>query len=302
MRFRALSIALGLCLASITTADLVSDFIKPPASARPWVYWFWLNGNISKAGITSDLEAMSRVGIGGVLIMETDQGTPVGPVAFGSPEWRTLFKHVVSEGARLGIEVNMNDDAGWCGSGGPWIKPEQSMQKVVWSEVHVEGGKSVDVALPQPETIAGFYRDVAVVAFPTTGAFRIPDIAGKAGYVRQDFGSTAIATEQAPQDSVIPTGKVVDLTRLADRASAPQMRTEGPRSFTWSPPPGRWTIMRIGHTSTGRVNLPAPKTGEGLECDKLSKEGAEAAFNGFIAKLIGDNKPLVGKAFVRTHI
>ena len=53
-----------------------------------------------------------------------------------SPQWRELFKHVVAEAQRLGLEVNMNNDAGWNGSGGPWIKPEQSMQKVVWSETN----------------------------------------------------------------------------------------------------------------------------------------------------------------------
>ena len=71
------------------------DFQQPPASARPWVYWFWLNGNISSNGITADLEAMKRVGIGGVLIMEVDQGAPVGPADFMGPQWRELFKHVV---------------------------------------------------------------------------------------------------------------------------------------------------------------------------------------------------------------
>ena len=76
---------------------------------------------------------MKRVGIGGVLIMEVDQGAPVGPVAFMGTEWRELFKLAVAEAGRLGLEINMNNDAGWNGSGGPWITPEQSMQKIVWS-------------------------------------------------------------------------------------------------------------------------------------------------------------------------
>src|SRR5437879_3991005 len=110
---------------------LEEEFLHPPDSARPWVYWFWLNGNITSNGITADLEAMKRVGIGGVLIMEVNQGAPVGPIDFMSPRWRDLFKHVVGEARRLNLEVNMNNDAGWNGSGGPWIRPEQSMQKVV---------------------------------------------------------------------------------------------------------------------------------------------------------------------------
>ena len=108
------------CAGSAHATDgLLAGFKTPPDSARPWVYWFWLNGNITREGITADLEAMKRVGIGGVLIMEVDQGAPLGPVPFAGEKWRELFKHVVSEADRLGLEVNMNDDAGWNGSGGP---------------------------------------------------------------------------------------------------------------------------------------------------------------------------------------
>jgi len=74
---------------------MTSQFREPPASARPWVYWFWLDGNITREGITADLEAMRRVGIGGVLIMEVAQNIPKGPVQFGSPQWRELFRHTI---------------------------------------------------------------------------------------------------------------------------------------------------------------------------------------------------------------
>ena len=84
--------ACGAEIAATAAADtLVHDFLRPPASARPWVYWFWLNGNITRNGITADLESMHRVGIGGVLIMEVDQGAPSGPVGFmGEPMARAV--------------------------------------------------------------------------------------------------------------------------------------------------------------------------------------------------------------------
>src|SRR5665811_68881 len=78
---------------SQTAADMAQNFANPPDSARPWVYWFWLNGNITREGITADLTAVKRVGIGGVLIMEVDQGIPRGPVDFMSDKWRDLFKY-----------------------------------------------------------------------------------------------------------------------------------------------------------------------------------------------------------------
>lgn len=294
MKYRLAWALICVGCASVAAASgpdpLVTGFATPPASARPWVYWFWLNGNITREGITADLEAMRRVGIGGVLIMETDQGAPLGPIAFASPEWRTLFRHVVSEAQRLGLQVNMNNDAGWCGSGGPWITPELSMQKVVWSETQARGGHLQTLALPKPPTVAGYYKDIAVVAFPTPGAFRIPEINGKAGFVRQEF-APVVAYGQAPGDSTIDRAQIAVLTGLSPDGI-----------LQWEVPEGEWTILRMGHTSTGRVNLPAPKSGEGLECDKLSKEGAEAAFAGFMAKLLADNRPLAGNTLVRTHI
>src|SRR5437867_2324304 len=150
--------------------SLEQGFLHPPASARPWIFWFWLNGNITSNGITADLEAMQRVGIGGVIIMDVDQGVPQGPIAFGRPEWINLYKHVCGEANRLGLQVNMNDDAGWAGSGGPWIPPELSMQKLVWSETTVKGPSRFEGVLPQPKTVTNYYRDIAVFALPVSEA------------------------------------------------------------------------------------------------------------------------------------
>ena len=105
-------------LAVAAELELERNFRRPPDPTRPWVYWFWLNGNITSNGITADLEAMQRVGIGGALIMEVDQGAPAGPVDFMGPTWRDLFRHVHTETNRLGLEINLNNDAGWEGSGG----------------------------------------------------------------------------------------------------------------------------------------------------------------------------------------
>jgi hypothetical protein len=291
LRIGAAAVALGATVPRAEAADLAAGFQQPPASARPWVYWFWLNGNITREGITADLEAMQRVGIGGVLIMEVDQGTPLGPVPFASPQWRQLFQHVVAEAHRLGLQVNMNNDAGWCGSGGPWIPPDKAMQKVVWSETPVEGPSHFDGPLPPPPAVAGYYRDIGVLAFPTPGDYRIPDILGKAAFVRQDFPPTA-DFPALPGEMLIPRDQVLDLTS--------QMSPEG--HLTWEVPPGRWTVLRLGHTPTGAMNAPSPESGRGLECDKLSPEGAEAQFQGFMAKLIEDVGPLAGKTLVATHI
>ena len=270
---------------------LEEGFRSPPASARPWVYWFWLNGNITREGITADLEAMARVGIGGVLIMEVDQGAPLGPVSFMGSEWRELFRFAVAEAGRLGLEVNMNNDAGWNGSGGPWVKPEQAMQKVVWTETDLEGPRKFEGTLPKPRAVAGFYRDIAVLAFPSPGPYRIEKIRAKAACEVAHVPPAAPGPEP-PAEMVIDRGRIVDVSVCMD----------GEGRFAWDVPAGRWTVMRFGHTCTGVQNHPSPASGRGLECDKLAREGAEANFEGMMAKLAADVGPAAGRALAATHV
>jgi alpha-L-rhamnosidase len=272
--------------------ELERGFARPPASARPWVYWFWLNGNITREGITADLEAMKRVGVGGVLIMEVDQGAPVGPVDFAGPKWRELFKHVCSEASRLGLEVNMNNDAGWNGSGGPWVTPAQSMQKVVWSETAAKG--HFEGTLAKPEAVAGHYRDIAVLAVPADAGpkpYRIENIQGKASFVAQGIPPRA-EYPAAPAGAAIPRDKIVDLSAKMDASG----------KLACDLPAGNWTIIRLGHTSTGAVNAPSPATGRGLEADKLDRDAVEAHYKALIGNLVKDNAKLAGKSLVATHI
>ncbi len=283
---------------------LAAHFRHPPDSARPWVYWFWLDGNITREGITADLEAMKRVGIGGVLIMEVDQGIPKGPVRFGSPQWRELFRHVVAEAGRLGLKVNMNNDAGWCGSGGPWIKPEHAMQKLVWTETVVEGPRRFEGPLPQPETVANFYRDVAVLAFPTPSADADPKTRVRIARIdAKNMASRRVAPPDnnliapgqyaaLPADAVVPRERVVDLSARLGKDGR----------LAWDVPAGRWTLLRLGYTPTGKDNHPAPLEGRGLECDKLSREALDVHFAGLMGKLIADAGPLAGKTLTTTHI
>ena len=287
----------ALAASSAVPADespLERGFRQPPASARPWVYWFPLDGNITSNGITADLEALARVGVGGVLYMETDQGAPKGPAPFAGPLWRNLFKHACAEAARLGLEVNMNNDAGWCGSGGPWITPDLSMQRVVWTETEVEGPRRFEEVLAAPEAVRDFYRDIAVLAFPaTSGGVRIPNIRAKASSApSQTSIDMRAAWPGVPADSVVPRDRIRDLTSLMS----------GDGRLAWDVPAGRWIVLRLGHTTTGKDNHPAPSEGRGLECDKLSKAAAEAHFNGLMGRLIADVGPLAGRTLVATHI
>lgn len=170
MNIRAAFFCLGLSLFSVnaqTPDPLAEGFASPPASARPHTWWHWMNGNVTKEGITADLEAMARVGIGGAQIFNAGEGIPAGPVKFNSPEWHEMFSFAVKEADRVGIELCLHNCAGWSSSGGPWNAKENSMQHVVISETKVAGGKKFSGALPQPRTTWDVYHDIAVLAFRT---------------------------------------------------------------------------------------------------------------------------------------
>ena len=126
-----------------------------------------MNGNVTKEGITLDLEAMKQVGIGGVLNFDVGTGIPKGPIKYLSEEWLQLKQHAIKECDRLGLEFIMHNCPGWSSSGGPWITPDLAMQEITWSETYIAGGKQIHINLAKPANRLNFYRDIAVIAFPS---------------------------------------------------------------------------------------------------------------------------------------
>ncbi len=117
----------------ISIEKLRKSFVNPPDSCKPGVYWYFMDDNLSREGITGDLESMKAAGIGNVIFLEVNVGDPRGKVDFLSEEWMGLFKHAVKECERLGIELTLGSGPEWAGSGGPWVKPGQSMRHLVAS-------------------------------------------------------------------------------------------------------------------------------------------------------------------------
>lgn len=391
---------------------LVAGFVHPPQSTHPQTFWFWMNGNVSREGITLDLEAMKRVGLRGAFIYDGGIDTPPGPAGYLSPLWRELMTHAIREADRLGLQIAMHNAPGWSSTGGPWITPERSMKQLVWTTTTVTGGSSIDLVLPQPETVDGFYRDAFVLAFPTPIASEAPFAAaldrattaqGTAvdaaalsdgrldqgieltppNYLQLTFkqpftarsitvnatrtgrfpaftleasddgehyrevcrvrdpsmhsirapGSANFPAIQARFFRLVPAGPA-DLAeavlhhapRLDDwvfkanftyhigqQISLPsdppdavaidpaQVRdlsaqcTDG--YLQWNAPAGSWTILRLGYTTTGKLNISASTAGTGLECDKMDPSAVDYHFAHVEAKVLQDAGPLAGKAF-----
>ncbi len=203
------------------------EFRNPPPSARPHTWWHWMNGNVSKEGITADLEAMARVGIGGAQIFDAGLAIPKGPVEFASDAWFDCLVHADREAKRLGIELCIANCSGWTSSGGPWITPELSMKYVASTTVRVKGGERFSGRLPRPERTNGFYEDIAVLAFPEPANAKpalsdMPDFDLQVFRGRGKFGKRMLVdkplmplrvTEKfAPPESCVSRGEIIDLT------------------------------------------------------------------------------------------
>lgn len=150
-----------------TSDELEAGFLNPSSHARPQAYWMWMNGHISKQGITLDLQMMKQIGLAGAFIYNTGTGIVKGPVKYGSEEWKDMLQHAMSEASRLGLELCLHNAPGYSSSGGPWVTPEMSMQQLVWTETIVDSREIANIKLPQPYTQLNYYRDVSVIAFPT---------------------------------------------------------------------------------------------------------------------------------------
>ncbi|TDW96954.1 glycosyl hydrolase [Dinghuibacter silviterrae] len=414
------SAGVWLLPASAGEDGLLQGFRNPPSSARPLTYWTWMNGHITREGITMDLEAMRRMGIGGAIGFDVALGIPRGPVDYASETWMELVRHAVMEADRLGLEFFLQNAPGYSGSGGPWITPEMSMQQLVWTEARAQGGQ-IDLDIPQPYARQGYYRDAFVLAYPalpvegvlmkdrvaaitlngqeidaqllldgnpetklrldrnsqlcfrldgpfearaitiyrqpetpldafdgprdyppvfdlecsddgtrfapvcrihmpalramnTPGAqsfapvraswYRLipqsptwisgmelhsgPRLAGWPGKTNYTGGNAGGETPSFPRELVIAPGSVLDITASMDISGR----------LRWTAPEARaWTILRIGHTTTGEMPAAHPDSAPGLELDKLRKEALDQHFTHFLTPLIQRLKPFAGKAF-----
>lgn len=148
-------------------------FVDPPDAARPRAWWHWMDGNIDPDGIERDLTWLHEVGVRGVQLFDGGMGVPLvvpASVRPGSPEWTAAIDRAVATTKRLGMELAVATSSGWSAAGGPWVRPEDAMKKVVWSETVVEGGQRTEIRLAPLPSCAGPYQDA-----PREGGSDAPD-------------------------------------------------------------------------------------------------------------------------------
>jgi hypothetical protein len=145
-----LSLVATLASAQNATDAIKSGFENPPESARPRVWWHWMNGNITQDGIKLDLEWMHRAGLGGFQNFDAALFTPQvvdKRLVYMTPDWKQAFKYATTLADQLGLEEAIAGSPGWSETGGPWVPAREAMKKYVWSETRVEGGKPCTCSL-----------------------------------------------------------------------------------------------------------------------------------------------------------
>ncbi|MCB2408854.1 glycosyl hydrolase [Hymenobacter lucidus] len=437
--------SLASCVASQTAqaqssapaVDLQAAFQNPPEAAKPWVFWYWMNAAVTPEGITADLEAMREAGIGGAYLMPikgVENPPAITPPAVQlSPRWWQMVKHAMTEADRLNLKLAMHVSDGFALAGGPWITPELSMQKVVYTQTQVQGGRRISQVLPKATTVQDYYRDIAVYAYPTPTGATTPavkpqvtsSIAGtkpellavagnKEGFKTSEPGwiqyayaqpftcrsirirssgynyqanrlrveastdgrtfrpilqltpprsgwqdSSAVThaipattarffrfvydpagsepgaedldaakwkqslkvteirlsgearinhyegkngevwrvsprttTQQLPDSLCVPLNKVVSLSGKMDASGR----------LTWQAPPGNWTILRVGHGSTGQINTTGGGA-RGLECDKFNPAAVKLQFDSWFGEAIRQGGPeLAARVLKMFHV
>ncbi|WP_430427131.1 glycosyl hydrolase [Maribacter litoralis] len=286
--FALLCLCFSNCAENKSTSKslaLEEGFKNPPNEAKARTWWHWVSGNVSKSGITKDLEAMKQVGIQEAQLFNVKLEFPEGSVEYLSEEWLDLFHFAAQEAKRLGLELAFHNSAGWSSSGGPWVTPENAMQTVVFNEVNVQGNQTYKNQLPQPETKLGYYRDIAVLAFPKPKAnLKIDglDYKNLSGRIRNHLLPDVKAVSE---EAIINKIEIVDLTS--------KLSPDG--MLEWNVPQGDWIILRMGHTPIGTKNHPAPESGHGLEVDKMSKKAVDAYWEGGIQPIVNKLGDLIGE-------
>jgi len=281
-----LSLCVRVAAAQAGSESLESKFKNPPDSARPLVWWHWMNGNISKEGIKLDLQWMHRVGIAGFQNFDAALSTPqVVPkrLAYMTPEWKDAFKYAITLGDQYGMEMAIAGSPGWSESGGPWVPASHGMKKYVWSETLVEGGKPFAGQLAHPPMVTGpfqnialgsgdpgshfqFYADAAVVAF------RLPAAEAVAG----SEVPVISASSEGFNAALLSDGDLVKTTQipapLAGKAAWIQFEYATPR-----------TIRSVTYAIQDPGELEASMTGVGVPKKTLQASDDGKAFRDVVS-------------------
>lgn len=269
-------------------------FSNPPEAAKPGVLWMWMGSNLSKDGITKDLEALKKAGFNRTTMFSLAdittpwaaeiKNSPTPKIISWSEPWWKLVRHAAEESKRLQMEFGMHNCPGYESSGGVWITPELSMQEICWSDITVTGSSHISLQLKKPAVDPRANQPFPVYNHETD-LIEKPEIAARKTYYKD------IVVLAMPATGIVAKESVIDVSG--------KMNAGG--MLEWDAPPGEWKIYRFGHTTMGALIQPAQWQATGLECDKMSQAAVDFHLDHVIAetqKHLGD---LIGTVFTHIH-
>jgi len=299
------------------SSDLKADFLSPPDYAKPRVYWWWLEGNISKKGILYDLTEMKKAGIKGAIIFDAGSSsyngmtmTEPGPV-FMSDEWKEMFVYTCTVADSLDMEISLNIGSGW-NDGGPWVTPDEASKKMVWSEIAVQGPKQFSEKLHMPEGLLKdernggvYYEPIVVLAMRET-----PN--SESVKPLENMNIKAVHSISIPRTK---TGLGIDWNVFMKEEPSPEGdcnaffkdviditdKVDADGNINWNVPEGKYVIMRFGYTGTGiEVSTHSPGGG-GLAIDYMSKAAMDLQYDNTVSKLLVELKKTGSKSLKYLH-
>lgn len=248
--------------------------------AKPWTFWNWKYGSVSRPGIHADLTGMKNVGMGGIWLMPVREAGEClefqDGVAQLSPEfWKMMdYSFLLADSLDFDMGIHVLP-------GNPLVLPAESMQKVVWTDTIVKGGKKIEgLQMWQPESYkdgkmlsagneGGYYQDIAAFAI----RFK-----GKTGPAWRNATDSAARSEAVPMTDVLPLKMEGGMVMGVMVNGILQNKL----------PKGSWCLLRMGHTSTGQTHATDGK-GMGLEVDRFSPAAVKKLFDSWYAPLL--NRP-----------
>lgn len=248
--------------------------------AKPWTFWNWKYGSVSRPGIHADLTGMKNVGMGGIWLMPVREAGEClefqDGVAQLSPEfWKMMdYSFLLADSLDFDMGIHVLP-------GNPLVLPAESMQKVVWTDTIMRGGKKIEgLQMWQPESYkdgkmqsagseGGYYQDIAAFAI----RFK-----GKTSPAWRNATDSAARSEAVPMTDVLPLKMEGGMVMGVMVNGILQNKL----------PKGSWCLLRMGHTSTGQTHATDGK-GMGLEVDRFSPAAVKKLFDSWYAPLL--NRP-----------
>ena len=273
-----LLLGVSTALAQSKRDPLKAGFENPPDSARPRVWWHWMNGNITKEGIKLDLEWMRRVGIRGFQNFDAALDTPQvveHRLAYMTPEWKDAFKYATVLADQLGLEEAIAGSPGWSESGGPWVPGSQGMKKYVWSKTRIEGGKPFHGMLTHPPSNTGAFQNLGIEDEDSL-RFKAPQFYADSAVVAYRVPASDVPVENL-QPKITSSGGSLDVALLSDgdlvKTTALPVALEGEKAWIQYEFPQPQTIRALTIVLHGREPWFMPSSADSGQALEASDDG-----------------------------